>query len=95
MGGPHRYPRVGPARSRRPHRGRARLGDTSVDEAADGITATLALYPLDLNRPIESETFPDAFSYTFEVEGRAMTVPQQELSDDQRALAALLLAPPT
>jgi Zn-dependent metalloprotease len=46
---------------------------------------------LDLSGPVATETFPDAFSYTFEIGGRAVTVPQQHLSDDQRALAELLL----
>jgi hypothetical protein len=46
---------------------------------------------LDLSAPTPTETFPDAFSYTFEVNGRAVTVPQQHLSDDQRALAELVL----
>jgi Zn-dependent metalloprotease len=46
---------------------------------------------LDLSRPTPSETYPDAFSYTFEVGDWAVTVPQHHLSDDQRALADLLL----
>jgi Zn-dependent metalloprotease len=46
---------------------------------------------LDLSRPSAAATFPDAFSYTFEIRGRVVTVPQQHLSDDQRALADLLL----
>ena len=46
---------------------------------------------LDLATPESSDSFPDAFSYTFEVGGRAVTVPQQHLSDDQRALVDLVL----
>jgi len=46
---------------------------------------------LDLAMPSPSDTFPDAFSYTFEVGGRSLTVPQQHLSDDQRRLADLVL----
>jgi Zn-dependent metalloprotease len=46
---------------------------------------------LDLTMPTPTETFPDAFSYTFEVGGRSVTVPQQQLSDDQRRLADLVL----
>ena len=69
----------------------------SVDLSADDPRAAAArdlVDRLDLSRPIESETFPDAFSYTFEVGGRSVTVPQQQLSDDQRALADLLLVRP-
>jgi hypothetical protein len=69
----------------------------SVDLSADDPRAAAArdlVDRLDLSLPIESETFPDAFSYTFEVGGRAVTVPQQQLSDEQRALADLLLAGP-
>jgi hypothetical protein len=47
---------------------------------------------LDLSARIDAATaFPDAFSYTFEVGGRSLTVPQHQLSPDQRALADLLL----
>jgi len=35
---------------------------------------------------------PDAFSYTFETDGRSVTVPQHALTADQRALADLVLA---
>ena len=69
----------------------------SVDLAADDPRASAArdlVDRLDLSLPIESETFPDAFSYTFEVGGRSVTVPQQHLSDEQRALADLLLSGP-
>jgi hypothetical protein len=47
---------------------------------------------LDLSTPVPTDTFPDAFSYTFEVAGRTLTVPQQHLNDDQRALVDLLLS---
>ena len=67
--------------------------DLSADDPRAGFGPRL-VDRLDLSRPIESETFPDAFSYTFEVGGRSVTVPQQRLSDDQRALADLLLSAP-
>ena len=38
-----------------------------------------------------SESFADAFDYTFEVDGRPVTVPRQHLTADQRALADLML----
>ncbi len=74
-----------------------RTVEGSVDLAADDPRATAArdlVDRLDLGLPIESETFPDGFSYTFEVGGRSVTVPQQHLSDEQRALAELLLSGP-
>jgi Thermolysin metallopeptidase, alpha-helical domain/Thermolysin metallopeptidase, catalytic domain len=37
---------------------------------------------------------PDAFTYTFEVGRRSVSVPQHHLSDDQRALADLVLRQP-
>ncbi len=46
---------------------------------------------LDLTEPADTSTFPDAFSYTFEIGDRSVTVPQHQLSADQRALADLLL----
>ena len=49
---------------------------------------------LDLTGSVETEaSFPDGFSYTFEIGDHSVTVPQQQLSDDQRALAELLLGP--
>ena len=49
---------------------------------------------LDLTASVETEaSFPDGFSYTFEIGDHSVTVPQQQLSDDQRALAELLLGP--
>ncbi len=71
-----------------------RTVEGSVDLSADDPRAAAArdlVGRLELSRPTGSETFPDAFSYTFEVGGRAVTVPQQHLSDDQRALIDLLL----
>ena len=68
----------------------------SVDLSADDPRAASARELVDrlgLSAEVDAETFPDAFSYTFEVGGRAVTVPQQRLSDDQRALADLLLRP--
>ena len=66
----------------------------SVDLSGDDPRAAAArdlVDRLNLSGPFESETFPDGFSYTFEVRGRSVTVPQQQLTDDQRALADLLL----
>jgi hypothetical protein len=66
----------------------------SVDLGADDARASSVrelVDRLDLSTPVPTETFPDAFSYTFEIGGRSLTVPQQHLSDDQRALADLLL----
>ena len=71
-----------------------RTVEGSVDLSADDPRAAAArdlVGRLDLSRPADSETFPDAFCYTFEVGDRAVTVPQHHLSDDQRALADLLL----
>jgi len=70
----------------------------SVDLAADDPRAAAArdlVDRLDLSDQGEPATYPDAFSYTFEVSGRSVTVPQHQLSDDQRALADLLLVTPT
>jgi hypothetical protein len=68
----------------------------SIDLAADSPTAKAArglVDGLDLDAAAESEAaFPDMFSYTFEIGGRAVTVSQHQLSDDQRALAELLLS---
>ena len=76
--------------------GRTVEGSVDLDADDPRVAAARDLVDrLDLSRPIESATFPDAFSYTFEIGGRSVTVPQQELSDDERALADLLLAGPT
>jgi Zn-dependent metalloprotease len=67
----------------------------SVDLGADDPRASSArelVDRLDLAAPPGTDEFPDAFSYTFEVAGRSVTVPQQSLTPDQRALADLLLA---
>ena len=61
----------------------------SGDERA--VAARELVDRVDLSAPAEAESFPDAFSYTFEVRGRSVTVPQHHLSDDQRALADLVL----
>jgi Zn-dependent metalloprotease len=67
----------------------------SVDLSADDPRASAArelVNRLDLTRPVPGDTFPDAFSYTFEIGDHSVTVPQQHLSDEQRALASLLLS---
>jgi Zn-dependent metalloprotease len=72
-----------------------RTVEGSVDLAADDPRASSArelVDRLELGTPSDTETFPDAFSYTFEVGDRSVTIPQQRLSPDQRALADLLLA---
>jgi Zn-dependent metalloprotease len=68
-----------------------------VDLASGDVRATAVrdlVDRVDLTPPDAAESFPDAFSYTFEVGGRSVTVPQQHLSDDQRALADLVLRDP-
>jgi len=47
---------------------------------------------LELAPPPAAAPMPDAFSYTIEVGGRSVTVPQHQLTPDQRALADLVLA---
>jgi hypothetical protein len=47
---------------------------------------------LELAPPPVVPPMPDAFSYTIEVGGRSVTVPQHQLTPDQRALADLVLA---
>jgi hypothetical protein len=49
---------------------------------------------IDLTPPAHEAPYPDAFSYTFEVAGRSTTVPQHQLTGDQRMLADLVLAAP-
>ncbi len=72
-----------------------RTVEGSIDLAADSPTANAVrglVDGLDLEAAAEPEAaFPDMFSYTFEIGGRAVTVSQHQLSDDQRALAELLL----
>jgi hypothetical protein len=81
-----------------------RTVEGSVDLSADSPRSTAArgfVDRLELSGPVnaageraEAEApFPDGFSYTFELGDQALTVPQQQLSDDQRALAQLLLSP--
>jgi hypothetical protein len=72
--------------------GRTVEGEVDLASGDDRAAAVRDLVDrLDLTLPGETESFPDAFSYTFEVGGRTVTVPQQHLSDDQRALADLVL----
>ncbi len=62
------------------------------DGSARAEQARELLARVDLAAPVpEEQAIPDAFSYTFEADGRSVTVPQQSLSPDQRALAALVL----
>jgi hypothetical protein len=74
-----------------------RTVEGAIDLAADSPTAHAArglVDRLDLDPAAATEAaFPDMFSYTFEIGGRAVTVSQHQLSDDQRALADLLLSP--
>ena len=71
-----------------------RTVEGEIDLAAGDERAASArelVHRLDLGAQPEAESFPDAFSYTFEVDGRQVTVPQQHLTADQRALADLVL----
>ena len=66
-----------------------------VDLAADDDRARAVreiVDRLELAAPSEEAPMPDAFSYTFEVGGQSVTIPQRQLSPDQRALADLVLA---
>ncbi len=91
-GGPSRVVRV-----RRTGGLAGRTVEGSVDLASDSPRSSAArglVERLDLAAQEKAEaSFPDAFSYTFEVGEHSVTVPQHQLSDDQRALADLLLAP--
>lgn len=66
-----------------------------IDLSADDDRAVAAreiLERLDLSAPPpETPPVPDAFSYTFEVGDRSVTVPEQHLTEDQRALTDLVL----
>jgi hypothetical protein len=63
--------------------------DSPTAEAVRGLVDRIDLAATaERGRPL-----PDMFSYTFEIAGRAVTVPQHQLSDDQRALVDLLLDP--
>ncbi|HET7432910.1 MAG TPA: protealysin inhibitor emfourin [Nocardioides sp.] len=71
-----------------------RTVEGSVDLAAGDERASAArdlVDRLDLTAPEAAAPMPDAFSYTFEVGDRSVTVAQHQLSADQRALADLLL----
>ncbi|HEX4472148.1 MAG TPA: M4 family metallopeptidase [Nocardioides sp.] len=71
-----------------------RAVEGSVDLGGDDARASSVralVDRVDLSDPPSIESFPDAFSYTFEVGGRSVTIPQHHLSGDQRALADLLL----
>jgi hypothetical protein len=76
-----------------------RTVEGSVDISADSPRSTAArglVDRLDLAASTDTEAeapFPDGYSYTFELGDQSLTVPQQRLSDDQRALAELLLSP--
>ncbi|WP_151084311.1 M4 family metallopeptidase [Nocardioides cynanchi] len=74
-----------------------RTVEGSVDLSAQGATTEAArslVDRIDLSAVAEPEgSLPDAFSYTFEYAGRCVTVPRHRLTDDQRALAALVLEP--
>ena len=74
--------------------GRTLEGTVDLDaDDAKAVSARELVDRLDLAAsPHQTQTFPDAFSYTFEVGGRSVTVPQQHLTDDQRALVDLVLA---
>jgi hypothetical protein len=73
-----------------------RTVEGSLDLTADTPRSTVArdlVGRLDLTAATEAEPpFPDGYSYTFELGEQSLTVPQQHLSDDQRALAELLLS---
>jgi Zn-dependent metalloprotease len=74
-----------------------RTVEGSVDLAADSPRSSAARDLVDrldlasLGEP--APPMPDMFSYTFDIDGESATVPQQHLTDDQRALADLLLSP--
>jgi hypothetical protein len=72
-----------------------RTVEGAIDLTADSPTASAARSLVDRlaldAAAVPERTLPDMFSYTFEVAGRAVTLPQHQLTDDQRALADLLL----
>jgi hypothetical protein len=74
-----------------------RTVEGSIDLSVDSTTARAVrslVDRIDLGAAAEPEgTLPDMFSYTFEIGGRAVIVPQHLLTDDQRALVDLLLNP--
>lgn len=66
-----------------------------IDLAADDDRAVAAreiVDRLELATPPEVAPVPDAFSYTFELGARSVTIPQHRLTPDQRALADLVLS---
>jgi Zn-dependent metalloprotease len=68
----------------------------TVDLDADSPRATTArdlVSRIDFSAIAPETSFPDAFSYTFQVGDRSVTLPQHQLTDEQRALADLALAP--
>jgi Thermolysin metallopeptidase, alpha-helical domain len=70
--------------------GQVDLGDGSARAARAG--ELLARVDL-ATAPVADQPLPDAFSYTFESDGRVLRLSQQALTADQRALAELVLAP--
>jgi hypothetical protein len=74
--------------------GRTLEGEIDLSAEDDrAVAAREILERLDLTTPPpETPPVPDAFSYTFEVGDRSVTVPQQHLTEAQRALADLVLA---
>ncbi|HET8664508.1 MAG TPA: protealysin inhibitor emfourin [Nocardioides sp.] len=72
--------------------GRTVEGEVDLASGDERAAAARALLDrLDLTSSGATDLFPDAFSYTFEVGGRSVTVSQQHLTDDQRALVDLVL----
>jgi hypothetical protein len=73
-----------------------RTVEGSIDLAADSPTADAVrslVDRIDPNAVAEPEgTMPDMFNHTFEIGGRSVTLPQHQLTDDQRTLADLLLS---
>jgi hypothetical protein len=60
-------------------------GDAEWDEA------TALLGRIDLRAVTTSAPQPDRFTFVFVVDGREVTVAEQDLTDDQRRLAELVL----
>jgi hypothetical protein len=73
-----------------------RFVEGTVDLDADSPRATTArelVGSIDFASVVPEASFPDAFSYTFQVGDRTVTVPQHQLTDEQRMLADLALTP--
>jgi hypothetical protein len=64
--------------------------DLSQDDARTSSVRDL-VGRLELGPPPEGGAFPDAFTYTFDVGGRSVSIPQHHLTAEQRALADLVL----